>query len=251
LNNSNSPYFHLLNIRFLNISLNEIVILVLRAKYPTIVVTPNVDHLVRASQDSDIARLYLNADLCINDSRVLSRLISLFLDKKLTSVTGSDLTQHLLAHAALIDKTIAIVGGDTSQITKLELANPKKTAIKHFNPPMQFLSDAQAVQQIQDFLIAAEADFIFLAVGSPQQEKLAHLIKPNLNKGVILCVGASIDYLTGKERRASLWVQQIRMEWFFRFLQAPQKRFRRYFINCPQIFYLLWQERQKLKQSHL
>jgi N-acetylglucosaminyldiphosphoundecaprenol N-acetyl-beta-D-mannosaminyltransferase len=237
LNNSNSPYFHLLNIRFLNISLNEIVILVLRAKYPTIVVTPNVDHLVRASQDSDIARLYLNADLCINDSRVLSRLISLFLD--------------LLAHAALIDKTIAIVGGDTSQITKLELANPKKTAIKHFNPPMQFLSDAQAVQQIQDFLIAAEADFIFLAVGSPQQEKLAHLIKPNLNKGVILCVGASIDYLTGKERRASLWVQQIRMEWFFRFLQAPQKRFRRYFINCPQIFYLLWQERQKLKQSHL
>jgi exopolysaccharide biosynthesis WecB/TagA/CpsF family protein len=238
----------LLNIHFLNISLNQILNLVLKVKQPTIIVTPNVDHLIRANQSSDIANLYLNADLCINDSRVLSWLASLFLDKKLASVTGSDLTQNLLAHSELSHKTIAIIGCDTNQISKLELANPKQTVIKHFNPPMQFLNNAQATQHIQDFLIEAEADFIFLAVGSPQQEKLAHLVKPKLKKGVILCIGASIDYLTGKERRAPLWIQKIRMEWFFRFIQAPQKRFKRYFINCPQIFYLLWKERQKLKK---
>jgi exopolysaccharide biosynthesis WecB/TagA/CpsF family protein len=78
---------------------------------------------------------------------------------------------------------------------------------------------------------------------------LAHKITPLLNTGVILCIGASIDYLTGKETRAPKWLQQIRMEWFYRFLQSPIKRFKRYFINCPQIFYLLWKERQNLKHN--
>ncbi len=37
-------------------------------------VTPNVDHMVRITEDPEVARLYREAWLCINDSRVLALL---------------------------------------------------------------------------------------------------------------------------------------------------------------------------------
>ncbi|MEI8096927.1 MAG: WecB/TagA/CpsF family glycosyltransferase, partial [Candidatus Moraniibacteriota bacterium] len=39
-------------------------------------------------------------------------------------------------------------------------------------------------------------------------------------------VGGSLDYLTGKQRRASRWLQQIGFEWLWRLLLQP-KRFLR------------------------
>jgi exopolysaccharide biosynthesis WecB/TagA/CpsF family protein len=159
-------------------------------------------------------------------------------------LTGSDLTKKLLEKKSIANIKLAIVGAEKFQIELLQKNTKPKTLIEHYNPPHGFYHSKEEMRKTVEFVTKANADLIFLAVGSPQQEKLAHLIKPKLKKGVILCIGASIDYLTGKEKRAPLWIQKIRMEWFFRFLQAPQKRFKRYFINCPQIFYLLWKERK-------
>jgi hypothetical protein len=49
----------------------------------------------------------------------------------------------------------------------------------------------------------AQAPLVFLAVGMPQQEILAGRIadRPEA-RGVGLCIGASIDFLTGKQHRA-------------------------------------------------
>ena len=94
---------------------------------------------------------------------------------------------------------------------------------------------------VEDLVLAL--DLVFVAVGSPQQEIVAAKIQQRVNTGVILCVGASIDYLTGKEIRAPKFIQMLYLEWLFRFAQSPIKRFRRYFINCPQIFYYLLRER--------
>jgi N-acetylglucosaminyldiphosphoundecaprenol N-acetyl-beta-D-mannosaminyltransferase len=243
----NTP-FTLFEFDYASLPLTEVIRRILKTKEPYIVVTPNIDHIVRATNNVQIRNFYNHADLCLNDSKVLETMVRIFLHKSLSTVTGSDLTQGLLKHNSLKTKTITIVGCQAEQIVKLRHSECQATKIKHINPPMKFYQHTAEINKICDFVVESEADFIFLAVGSPQQEMLAHKIKPLLSKGVILCVGASIDYLTGKEKRAPLWVQQIRMEWFYRFLQSPIKRFKRYFINCPQIFYLLWEERQKLKK---
>jgi N-acetylglucosaminyldiphosphoundecaprenol N-acetyl-beta-D-mannosaminyltransferase len=250
INDAKSHDTAILNIPFVRVNESEIAAQITQFIQPTIVVTPNIDHIVRAYHNHHLKELYVNADLCINDSRVLSFLLKSFFYITLPAVPGSDLTRKLLTSTAINNRTIAIVGGDILQIEKLKLEVIKndKVIVKHINPPMNFYGDEVKISHVLDFIQASNADFIFLAIGSPQQEIIAHRVKLLLNKGVILCVGASIDYLTGKERRAPIWMQRLYMEWFFRFLQSPQKRFKRYFISCPKIFYILWKERKNVKK---
>ena len=55
-----------------------------------------------------------------------------------------------------------------------------------------------------------------------------------------LCVGASLDFLGGKARRAPVWVQRARLEWLHRLVQEPGRMWRRYLVEGPKVF-LLWQ----------
>jgi len=51
-------------------------------------------------------------------------------------------------------------------------------------------------------------------------------------------VGAAFDAENGSIRRAPVLMQQMGLEWFFRFLQEPRRLFKRYFLEAP-IFILL------------
>jgi N-acetylglucosaminyldiphosphoundecaprenol N-acetyl-beta-D-mannosaminyltransferase len=60
---------------------------------------------------------------------------------------------------------------------------------------------------------------------------LAEQLQASLNKGVALCIGASILFLVGEERRAPLWVQHLSLEWCYRMFQNPRVLVKRYFGN--------------------
>ena len=206
--------------------------------------TPNIDHFVRIEKYPEVKEIYKKINYCVNDSRILSLLLKIFFGLKLRTVTGSDLTALLFKGDALRKKKVAIVGSSKPEVSKLTLQyklNPN--LVIHYEPPMHFINISEAVKNTVSFVVGSGADIIFLAVGSPQQEIVAAQIQRKINHGVILCVGASIDYLTGKEKRAPKFIQAMYLEWLFRFAQSPLKRFRRYFINCPQIIYYLLRER--------
>jgi UDP-N-acetyl-D-mannosaminuronic acid transferase (WecB/TagA/CpsF family) len=54
-----------------------------------------------------------------------------------------------------------------------------------------------------------------------------------------LCIGASINFLTGLERRAPRWMQRLGMEWFFRLVNDPGRLAQRYLVRGPRVFSLL------------
>jgi UDP-N-acetyl-D-mannosaminuronic acid transferase (WecB/TagA/CpsF family) len=54
-----------------------------------------------------------------------------------------------------------------------------------------------------------------------------------------LCVGASINFLTGVEMRAPRWMQAMGLEWLFRLLKNPRRMAMRYLVRGPRIFLLL------------
>ena len=113
--------------------------------------------------------------------------------------------------------------------------------LRHYNPPMGFIEDPSAVDATLNF-IESQGPFRFclLAVGCPQQEKLARALKTRGRaRGLALCVGASIEFLTGGERRAPPWIGAIGMEWLFRLSQDPRRLAARYLLRGPRIFYLL------------
>jgi N-acetylglucosaminyldiphosphoundecaprenol N-acetyl-beta-D-mannosaminyltransferase len=209
------------------------------------VVTPNVHHMVRLLEEpATMQPLYERAWRVFCDSRVLSCL-AWFSGRRLPVITGSDLTAHLIARAATQRLTIAIIGPTAAACAELEEKYPGLNVISH-TPPMGFIKSEHHVRECVDFVARTQSPLIFLAVGMPQQEILArHIVDHPQARGVGLCIGASIDFLTGKERRAPLWVQKVGFEWLHRLLSDPRRLASRYLIECPRIFYLIFRTAQK------
>ncbi len=68
------------------------------------------------------------------------------------------------------------------------------------------------------------ANILFVAISSPTKENFLYENKSLLQKvNFIMGVGGSFDVVAGKVKRAPVWMQEIGMEWFYRFLQEPNR----------------------------
>lgn len=209
-------------------------------------VTPNVDHIVRLSkldQDSAEWRAYRNATWRLCDSRILSALAARR-GIHLPVVTGSDLTARLLRDIAAPGDRICLIGGQPGDVEALAALRPDISFAQHI-PPRDLHSDAEGRATAARFLVASAARFVLIAVGSPQQELIAAAAAaiPDA-RGTALCVGASIDFLTGRARRAPRWMQRLSLEWLHRLLLDPRRLWRRYLLDGPRIFLIAWRPRR-------
>jgi exopolysaccharide biosynthesis WecB/TagA/CpsF family protein len=203
-------------------------------------VTPNVDHLIRFHNDAAFRALYAESSYTLLDSRFLSHLFALTKRVRLKVCTGSDLTARLFATVIRPEDRIVLIGGDQAQ-AKLLVARHHLVNLRHFNPRMGFIQDPAAVEECLRFIESnSPFRFCLLAVGAPQQEMLAQLLKVRGRaRGLALCIGASINFLTGAERRAPRWMQGIGAEWIYRLLQDPRRLAKRYLVRGPRVFALL------------
>jgi len=214
------------------------------------VVTPNVDHLIRYYEDASFRAHYRAAEFILMDSRFAARLVYLLKGVRLPVCTGSDLTAHLLAKVIQPNDRIVMVGGDEEQARQIA-DRFGLTNLKHHNPPMGFIHDPAAVAACLDFIEqSGPFRFCFLAVGSPQQEVIAQALKARgIARGLALCIGASLNFITGHEKRAPVWMQKLALEWLYRLLQNPRRLARRYLVRGPRIFGLLRRSRVVLRKA--
>ena len=200
----------------------------------SIIATPNVDHVVRYHNDQRFKEIYSKVDCLVNDSRILKLLSSLGVTNKITSlVPGSDLTK------ALFDKAVAgtcfcVIGGSDETIGVVRKKYPN-IEIDHYNPPMGFITSEAEVEKCIQFIKKSSSSVAFLAVGSPRQEELALRVKNAGSSSALLCIGASILFLSGEEKRAPKILQHLNLEWLFRLLNDPKRLARRYLIDGPKI----------------
>lgn len=206
------------------------------------VVTPNVDHLVRIHDEGSsgpLKPLYDSADLCLCDSKVL-HLIGKLRGLDLPVVPGSELTALMFERLVRPADRIAVLGGDRQLVERLRALHPEVEFVQHI-PPMGLRTDAAARETAARFIVESGARFTFIAVGSPQQEMIAAQAKSMPGaKGMALCVGASLEFLTGQTKRAPRLVQRLSLEWAHRLLSDPKRLWRRYLVQGPRIFLIAY-----------
>ena len=211
-------------------------------------VTPNADHLIRWHQDATFRDYYADATYALMDSRIIGGLLSTPDGARAHVCPGSDLTERLLDSVVAADDRIVLIGSEDSQASRLVERYGLKN-LHHFNPPMGFADDPEAVEACLRFIEShSPFRFCLLAVGAPRQEMLANALRVRgVARGLALCVGAAIDFLTGKEQRAPRWVQQAGFEWLFRLSQQPSRLAYRYLVRGPRVFFLLPRTRLVLR----
>lgn len=212
------------------------------------VVTPNVDHMVRLGKagqgaDSWLWSAYRQADLCLSDSRVLSRLAALC-GVALPVVPGSDLVRAAFDGLLAPGDRICLIGGTPITAAALAARFPALD-IRHHDAPMGLLRDPEARADAIAFARETRARLHLLAVGSPQQELLAwEMARAGGLGGTALCIGAAVEFLVGARARAPRLVQRAGFEWAWRLLAEPRRMWRRYLVEGPAIFAAVWRWRR-------
>lgn len=80
-------------------------------------------------------------------------------------------------------------------------------------------AEADIVRQIRE----AQPDVLCVAMGIPKQEKWIDRHRDALKVPVSIGVGGTFDVLSGRVRRAPLWMQRMGMEWLWRVGHNPRK----------------------------
>lgn len=191
-------------------------------------VTPNVDHLVRLKRDRDLYKYYERAWMSLCDSRPITGL-ALLRSSHLPLVTGSDLTAVLFASVVRDGDLVTLIAANEEIFHSMEAAYPR-VRFRAIIPPQGVLNNRAALDACINFVVQEEARFVFIAIGSPQSEKIAYelSLRPDA-RGVGFCVGASLEFLVGSKKRAPRWMRRASLEWLHRLLLDPRKMWRRYF----------------------
>lgn len=203
-------------------------------------VTPNADHLIRLHDDAGFRDFYADADYVLQDSRFVARLMRRSRGVQLPVCPGSDLTVALFDGVVQPADRLVLIGGSAARAAQFAARRGLKR-LAHYNPPMGFANDPAGVDACLRFIEEnSPFRFCLLAVGSPQQEMLAQRLKRRgIARGLALCVGNSVAYLTGHQVRAPQWMRQRGLEWLFRLARSPRRLAARYLWRGPRVFRLL------------
>jgi exopolysaccharide biosynthesis WecB/TagA/CpsF family protein len=216
------------------------------------VATPNVDGLIRLHESESFRAEYAKAAYVLLDSRVAAFLFRLVHRVRIPVCPGSDLTAALLQQVIRPDDRVILVGSTEQQAQMVREQFGLKHLIHH-NPPMGFIRDPVAVEECLQFIEAASPfRFCLIAVGDPQGVIIAHrLAVRERARGLAFIIGASIDFITGKQRRAPSWMQHLGLEWFYRLICNPRRLAWRYLVRGPKFFAYLGPSRVVLRQARL
>lgn len=203
------------------------------------VVTPNVDHIVNLHSNPQFKNAYAGASLIVADGRPVV-LASKLLGKSLPEVVpGSDLVPAIFDYFQSQQNQVlrvfllgAMPGVAEKARENIHRQWPNVQVVGIFSPNFGFEKSAEQSLQICQMVSASKSDVVVFGVGAPKQELWSKQYAHQLNAKVILCVGATIDFLAGEKARAPVWVRNIGMEWLHRMMTEPKRLAKRYMVDA-------------------
>ena len=214
---------------------NEHIVRSARSGVGGVVITPNLDHLRRAVRDPAYRSMIEHASLSVPDGFPLvlaSRIQGTPLPAR---VAGSDLISSLSACAAQAGLSVFLLGGDPGTAERagevLRDRHPDLVVAGTYCPPMGFERDRAIMDEMRRMLRESGAHIVFVALGSPKQERLIAQVRAELPQAWWLGVGISFSFLCGEVPRAPRWMRRCGLEWFHRLISEPRRLFRRYLIE--------------------
>ena len=208
-----------------------------------VLVTPNVDHLVKLQKDREFYDVYQQAEWVVCDSKILYLLSKLLKHPLPEAIPGSSFfTSYYMYHKDDPNCRIYLLGAKEGVATKaMERVNKRvgrQIVVGAHSPSYGFEKDERECQELVEMINRSGANVLLVGVGAPKQEKWIMKFR-NKMPGVdlFMALGATIDFEAGNIKRAPKIFQKLYLEWFYRFLMEPKRMFKRYFMDDMRFFY--------------
>jgi len=207
--------------------------------------TPNVDHIVLAEDDQAFREAYAQASVVLVDGMPVLWASRLLGDPLPEKVSGADLVEPLLRRAAARGWRTYLLGGEPGAAREAM----ERLAARGPVPPVVGIDDGRIAvedtpeqREVVARVIAARPQLLLVATGAPKQERWILRHRAALGPAVAAGIGAGLDFLAGRKRRAPAWMSRAGLEWAYRLSTEPKRLWRRYLVNDPRFLAILWRE---------
>jgi N-acetylglucosaminyldiphosphoundecaprenol N-acetyl-beta-D-mannosaminyltransferase len=198
-------------------------------------VTANLDFLRRFVHDPASRDIYADADLRVADGMPLVWASYVQGTPLPERVAGSSLVLPLCQRAAREGRSVYLLGGDptAAQVATQRLLQgaPGLVVAGQTSPNISAQVSEADVAPIRAELLQTRPAIVFVAFGSPKQERVIARLRAELPETWWIGVGISFSFIAGHVARAPLLLQKLGLEWAHRLVQEPDRLFRRYVIE--------------------
>jgi N-acetylglucosaminyldiphosphoundecaprenol N-acetyl-beta-D-mannosaminyltransferase len=204
---------------------------ILKSVEPNIMVTPNAGHLTNIFDSPELSQIYSTAELSLIDGWPIALAAKNASKLKITRVTGSDLLPELFSQLTK-EVRVGIIGGNNELLIRQSLETRFPELNIQIIDTSQWTNSVYDIRRLRELVQYNALSIVLLCLGHPKQELLAKELKnydwAGSRPDWIMCVGATIDFLIGEQKRAPKFFQKIGLEWFFRLVINPKKFSQRY-----------------------
>lgn len=199
------------------------------------VIAQNPEKIMKSREDKELSSIIEDkATLLIADGVGLVIAGRILGHPPISRVTGVGLFEEMLSLANQEKKRVFLYG--SSPDVNQKAAQILQQRYQH----LQVVGRQDGFEQNSEHIIRkiqeSQPDYLFVALGTPRQEKWIAEYLNQLPVQLVMGVGGSFDVLTGNVKRAPRWMQKLGIEWLHRLLKQPTRAGR--MMNLPKF---LWQ----------
>ncbi len=219
--------------------LNSIVELSQKEKSSYVCVA-NVHMTVESVLDDNFAKVVNGSNITTADGMPIVQFLKRL--RKTPSIercAGMDMMPDLLKRCEEDNLSVYFYGGTQevleAVLNKTNADYPNLKIAGTFSPP--FVKDVSFDEEKTTEINESNADFVFVSLGCPKQEKWMALHKDKVNSCMIGLGGAFLVY-SGTIPRAPKIMSNLSLEWLYRLIKEPKRLWKRYLITNTVFLYM-------------
>lgn len=189
------------------------------------VVSINPENILLTLKDPSFKQIVREAEYSINDGFGIVLASQILFGHFVPRLAGVDLMEKLLKEASKESLRVLLIGGKANLAEEMadcynrSYPTSKFTGVSGFKQVQRPTSSEQ--KELLSIVAAVRPHLMFVAFGSPYQEKWIYENRASLQGVTCIGVGGAFDFLSGRIARAPKLIRRLGLEWLFRLVRQP------------------------------
>ena len=218
-----------------------------QTKKPLVIYTPNPEIINYASQSVFFRKTVAKAQINLPDGEGVVWALKKIANTGIKRISGADFIKDLCFLALENSVKIGLIGGrenvalESAECLKKNyrglkihvFKSPKVEIIKKGEEESCFVrsktegAGEDYFNNLAGTIIRKEIKIFFVALGFPKQEYFIGKLQSKIEELkseeslVLMSVGGAFDYISGRVKRAPIFIRNLRLEWLYRFIAQP------------------------------
>lgn len=205
------------------------------------IVSVNPEKTILANEDRELKKIINYATYQIPDGIGVVIASKIKKGKIKKRITGIDLMLDICSLASSKQYTIYLYGSEK------EILNLTKEKLVEMYPNIKIVGSMDGFcndnNEVLKDINLVKPDIVFVALGSPKQERWIYENMNKIDSFVFQGVGGSFDVISGKINRSPYIIRKIGLEWLYRLFREPKRLKRQLRLFRFLLLFLKYRER--------